>query len=90
MTFYLDNGNIAETIRLYIMGRIVDAKTFFIKYCCDPTEEDACFSFKIEDNFLDWNNKSFTVFFHHSRTTITDREPTHIMGMTIGILTGFC
>lgn len=35
------------------MGRIVDVETFFIRYRCDPTEEDACFKFEIEDNFLD-------------------------------------
>ena len=53
---------------------------------CDPTEEDVCIRFEIEDGFLDWNNRGFNVFFHNGKATVTDREPEYVVGMTINTL----
>ena len=86
LAFYLEDGNITETIKPYIMGRIVDVEAFFMRYRCDPTEEDVCFRFEIEDNFLDWNNRGFNVFFHGGKATVTDREPRYTVRMNINTL----
>ena len=86
LAFYLEDGNITETIKPYIMGRIVDVEAFFMRYRCDPTEEDVCFRFEIEDDFLDWNNRGFNVYFHDGKATVTDREPKYTVRMSIGTL----
>ena len=86
LAFYLEDGNITETIKPYIMGRIVDVEAFFMRYRCDPTEEDVCFRFEIEDDFLDWNNRGFNVYFHDGKATVTDREPRYTVRMSIGTL----
>lgn len=86
MTFYLDDGNISETIRPYIMGRIVDLEGFFMRCRCDPTEEDVCFRFEVEDPFLEWNDRGINVFFHAGRTSVTERPADHVLRMSIGTL----
>lgn len=40
VAFDLDDGDIKETIRPYIMGRIVDVEEFFSNYRCDPLEKN--------------------------------------------------
>ena len=39
IAFELEDGDIRETIRPYIMGRIVDVEQFFQRYHCDPAAE---------------------------------------------------
>lgn len=87
LAFYLEDGNITENIRPYIMGRIVDVEAFFMRYRCDPTEADVCIRFEVEDTFLDWNNRGFNVFFRNGRATVTDREPDYTVKLSIGTLT---
>lgn len=72
IAFELEDGDIKETIRPYIMGRIVDVKQFFPLYKCDPTEDDKLISFEITDPFLEWNNGTFTVQFHEGKCTMVD------------------
>lgn len=86
LAFYLEDGNITETIKPYIMGRIVDVKQFFNMYRCDPTEEDVCIRFEIEDSFLDWNNVGCNVFFHKGVAEVTDMEPEYTVRMNINTL----
>ena len=87
IAFELDDSDIKETIRPYSMGRIIDVAEFFKSYACDPDEPDVCIRFEIEDELLPWNNDSFTFFFEKGHCVPTDREPDHVMKMTIASLT---
>ena len=89
IAFELEDGDIRETIRPYIMGRIVDVEQFFPKYHCDPTADDVCVSFAVTDVFLPWNNKTYTVRFHKGTCTIQsdDTECCHTAHMSVATLT---
>ena len=89
IAFELEDGDIRETIRPYIMGRIVDVEQFFPKYHCDPTTDDVCVSFAVTDVFLPWNNKTYTVRFHKGTCTIQsdDTECCHTAHMSVATLT---
>lgn len=86
MAFIMEDGNIAEAIRPYMMARIVDIPMFFEEYRTDAAEADVCFAFEIRDSFLDWNNGTFTVLFSGGRAEMVDREPDHRVCMSIGTL----
>lgn len=87
IAFEMDDGDIRESIRPYIMGRIVDIEQFFPKYRCDQTAEDAIIGFEIEDKFLPWNNKMISVQFHKGTCTLTDIQPKHCVKLSIATLT---
>lgn len=87
IAFELDDGDIRETIRPYIMGRIVDVGQFFPKYHCDPTADNAEITFEIEDSFLAWNNRSVTVRFHRGECTLVERSAQHRVKLSIATLT---
>lgn len=87
MAFDLEDGDITELIRPYIMGRIVDVEQFLPLYNCDPAGRDVTFSMEIEDPFLEWNNRTFNIRFNGGRCELTDRAPDHRVRMTIGTLT---
>ena len=87
IAFELEDSDIKETIRPYSMGRIIDVVQFMDHYACDPDEPDVCIRFEIEDELLPWNNDSFTFFFEKGHCVPTDREPDHVMKMTIASLT---
>lgn len=86
MAFDLEDGNITEMIKPYVMGRIVDVEAFFMRYRCDPLEADVCFRLEISDPFLEWNNRSFNVLFHEGRTIVTDRPADYTLKMSINTL----
>lgn len=87
IAFDLEDGDIKESIRPYIMGRIVDVRRFFEKYHCDPTEEDSCISFEISDPFLEWNNGTFNVQFSKGGCELVERPGDFHVSMSIGTLT---
>ena len=62
IAFEMDDGDIREMIRPYIMGRIVDAEQFFELYPCRPDEPGAGFAFEIEDAFLPWNQRTLPIW----------------------------
>ena len=62
IAFEMDDGDIREMIRPYIMGRIVDAEQFFELYSCRPDEPGAGFAFEIEDAFLPWNQRTLPIW----------------------------
>lgn len=59
----MDDGDIREMIRPYIMGRIIDVEGFFGLYRCRPDAAEVRIRFEVEDPFLDWNNRPLTVRF---------------------------
>ena len=84
--FMLEDGNISETIRPYMMARIVDVEMFFEDYRTDDAEADVCFAFEIEDSFAEWNNRTFNVLFHGGRAEVTGMDADHRVRMTIGTM----
>ena len=87
IAFEMDDGDIREMIRPYIMGRIVDVEGFINAYHCDPIEKDTRIYFDITDDFLEWNNRKFTVFFHDGNCTVTDEPAEHRVKMSVATLT---
>lgn len=87
IAFELEDGDIRESIRPYIMGRIVDVEQFFRKYHCDPTADRVRIAFSIEDSFLPWNNRTFTVLFHHGDCSPVEEAPDETVRMSIATLT---
>ena len=87
IAFDLEDGDIKESIRPYIMGRIVDVREFFLHYHCDPTEEDSLITFEVEDDFLEWNNGEFTVSFSKGNCMVVDGPGDFRVRLNIGTLT---
>lgn len=87
IAFELEDGDIRETIRPYIMGRIVDVEHFFQKYHCDPTADNAVFTFEIEDSFLAWNNKTITVLFHQGVCSVVETVAHNRVKLSVATLT---
>lgn len=87
VAFDMDDGDIKETIRPYIMGRIVDVELFLSQYCCDPLEKNVCIAFEITDSILNRNNRTFHVLFDEGRCSLTDAPAEYRVSMSIGTLT---
>ena len=87
IAFWLEDSDIRETIRPYIMGRIVDAEQFFSAYACDPSESSVCFAFDIEDSFLEWNDKIVKVRFADGKCRVCDDAPDYTVHLSIATLT---
>ena len=86
IAFEMDDGDIREMIRPYIMGRIVDVEEFLHLYHCSPEEKGVCFDLDIDDAFLPWNNRPFRVWFEGGNCTLTDRDPDYELRMSIATL----
>ena len=86
IAFEMDDGDIKESVRPYIMGRIVDIDKFLSLYRCDKNANGICFSFDISDSFLSWNNKKLTISFNKGKCKITEKEPKYSIAMSIGTL----
>lgn len=87
VAFDMDDGDIRETIRPYIMGRIVDLEAFLEHYPCDPSEQNVCIAFEVTDPVLEWNDRSFRVLFDGGRCRLTDAPAQHTVQLSIGTLT---
>lgn len=87
IAFDMEDGDIKETIRPYIMGRIVDVKQFLADYRCDPVERDTCIALEIDDPVLAWNNRTFTVLFQSGRCLLVNAQPEYRLRMSIATLT---
>lgn len=61
LAFWLDDGDIRETIRPYIMGRIVDVRQFLEHYRFSTGARQREFALEISDPFLEWNTGTFVV-----------------------------
>lgn len=87
VAFDMDDGDIKETIRPYIMGRIVDVGEFFSHYRCDSIEKNVCIAFKITDTVCNWNNRTFNILFHEGRCSETSKKADYCVAMSIATLT---
>lgn len=87
VAFDMEDGDIKETIRPYIMGRIIDVEEFLRNYRCRLSAHGTCISFEVEDPMLDWNNRTFCVLFENGSCTVTDQSAQYHVKLTIGTLT---
>lgn len=87
IAFTLDDSDIKETIRPYIMGRIIDVEAFLKHYRFTPHVNGASFTLHITDPFLEWNNKTFTITIENNRARLTNEAKHPPLTMSIGTLT---
>ncbi len=87
IAFEMDDGDIREMIRPYIMGRIVDVEQFFRLYPCRPDEPGAGFAFEIEDEFLPWNQRTLPVWFEAGKCEIRPNANFPHIRLSIATLT---
>ncbi|MEH7254230.1 GNAT family N-acetyltransferase [Neobacillus niacini] len=59
LAFWLEDGDIKETISPYFMARIVDATQFISHYPFRATGTEIQLTFKLEDPMLEWNQGIF-------------------------------
>ena len=87
IAFEMDDGDIREMIRPYIMGRIVDVEQFFRLYPCRPDEPGAGFAFEIEDEFLPWNQRTLPIWFEAGKCEIRPNANFPHIRLSIATLT---
>jgi predicted acetyltransferase len=61
LAFWLEDGDIKETIAPYFMARIVDVKQFIAQYPFKATGKDIHLTFTLDDPMLEWNQGIFTL-----------------------------
>lgn len=61
LSFWLEDGDIKETIAPYFMARIVDATQFIAQFPFKATGKDHEIPFTLIDPMLDWNQGNFTL-----------------------------
>ncbi len=87
IAFELEDGDIREVIRPYIMGRIIDVEQFLASYRCDANEGEAVVALDITDDVLPWNNREFRVHFRNGSCRLTQDAPQYRLKMSIATLT---
>lgn len=89
IAFSLPDSDIKETIRPYIMGRIVDLKQFLLPYQFAQGMADISFTFCITDPFLKWNEGTCTVLIQNGKGQFVSKPSRHKVFLSIGTLTAF-
>ncbi len=88
IAFWLEDSDIRETIRPYIMGRIVDVALFLEQYRfanCRGGEE---LTFRVHDPFLEWNNRTFSIrLAENGAVELLPEESVRPVELDIGTLT---
>jgi predicted acetyltransferase len=87
IAFKLDDSEIKETIRPYLMGRIVDFEQFLEKYRFEDDADGISITFDVADPFLECNNRKITVEINKGKGKIVKTESKYKASMSIGTLT---
>ena len=87
IAFALSDSDIKETIRPYIMGRIVDFESFLKRYRFRAGVSGVSLTFYVTDPFLEWNNKSFTIRIQDGVAELISEPSKHEARLSIGTLT---
>lgn len=87
VAFILDDSDIKETLRPYIMGRIIDVDAFLRNYRFAPHSDGIHLTLHITDPFLEWNNTTFTLAIDNNRAVILPQKTNRALSMSIGTLT---
>jgi predicted acetyltransferase len=88
LAFWLEDGDIKETIAPYYMARIVDAQQFIAQYPFRAIGIDTEITFKLDDPMVEWNKGIFTL--HVSATgqgVLRESEDQPIASLDIQTLT---
>lgn len=87
IAFWLDDSDIKETIRPYIMGRIVDVSQFLSQYRFKNCVQDKI-TFHVRDPLLEWNDRPFTLHFTENGVPeIIEEISPRSVSVSIGTLT---
>ena len=86
IAFSFEDSEIKETIRPYIMGRLVDTRMFLEKYRFRG-EANGGVTLRISDPFLEWNDQSLTLDIAGGRCEVTKTASRRTAAMSIGTLT---
>ena len=70
MAFLLEDSEIKETIRPYIMARITDVKGFINDYPFLRKPKNKKINLIIKDNMAKWNNGSFLIYWDEDRNIV--------------------
>jgi len=76
ISFWLSDSDIKETIRPYVMGRIIDVHAFIKDYQFNNPHREAALTFEVQDDVCEWNNTSFTVKLSPNHLPIIGNTPT--------------
>ncbi|MFR8088500.1 MAG: enhanced intracellular survival protein Eis [Lachnospirales bacterium] len=87
IAFEMEDGDIKETIRPYIMGRIVDLDAFLAQYKGVVSGSEGRIHFEIDDPILEWNRRSTTLVFQGNRCFSSQESADLHVRMSIGTLT---
>ena len=87
IAFSLGDSEIKETIRPYIMGRIVDFEAFIQDYQFEADADGPVIEFDIRDPFLEWNNRVFVLAVGRGRGRLVKGPAGHKVSLGIGTLT---
>lgn len=87
VAFGLEDSDIKETIRPYIMGRIIDLTMFLECYQFNKEVHGKKLTLHINDPFLAWNSKSITLLIDEGKGIVIQEESQFAATMSIGTLT---
>ena len=87
IAFTLEDSDIKETVRPYIMGRIIDIETFLENYRFDTHANGITLNLHITDPLLEWNNKAFSITIENNRAVLGKTTSKAVASMSIGTLT---
>lgn len=73
IAFLLEDSEIKETIRPYIMARITDVKGFINDYPFLRKPKNKKINLIIKDNMAKWNNGSFLIYWDENKNTVCKR-----------------
>ena len=73
VAFLLEDSEIKETIRPYIMARITDVKGFIANYPFLRKPKNKKINLIIKDNMAKWNNGSFLIYWDENREVVCKR-----------------
>lgn len=73
IAFLLEDSEIKETIRPYIMARITDVKGFINNYPFLRKPKNKKINLIIKDDMAKWNNASFMIYWNEDKETVCKR-----------------
>lgn len=88
IAFEMDDADVTETVRPYIMGRIVDVEQFVRGYPCRDDAE-LRLRLRVEDPFLEWNDDVYELRLDHGESSVErlGEDSAWDMAMSVGTLT---
>lgn len=87
IAFALPDSDIEETIRPYIMGRIIDFEDFIRQYQFNSEIKGITLTLHITDQLLEWNNKSYTIAINNGKGHLVSQPSNYEASLSIGTLT---